>query len=202
MNICEVHNKIEEAIINGDTVEARVLIRTARKMGQRMENRLLDYRRAIEVLGFERIKQENRIVKTERKPPNNLDSKVQKYKIGNKGPAGGYIFYDKSNYTSGWQYLEAAPEDINKVCDWKEANSVCKNLIVYGFKDWFLPSKDELNLMYKNLHKEGIGGFADDDYWSSSEGSAFNAWKQYFNNGIQYLTNKDFNLRVRAARMF
>jgi hypothetical protein len=31
------------------------------------------------------------------------------YTIGSGGPAGGYIFYDKGNYSDGWRYLEAAP---------------------------------------------------------------------------------------------
>jgi curli biogenesis system outer membrane secretion channel CsgG len=31
------------------------------------------------------------------------------YKIGDKGPAGGIIFYDKENNSGGWRYLEAAP---------------------------------------------------------------------------------------------
>ena len=37
--------------------------------------------------------------------------------IGDKGPAGGWIFYDKGSYSDGWRYLEAAPastEWINK----------------------------------------------------------------------------------------
>jgi hypothetical protein len=34
------------------------------------------------------------------------------YKIGDTGPAGGLIFYDKGNNSSGWRYLEAAPADI------------------------------------------------------------------------------------------
>jgi len=31
------------------------------------------------------------------------------YNIGEEGPSGGTIFYDKGNYNEGWRYLEAAP---------------------------------------------------------------------------------------------
>jgi hypothetical protein len=31
------------------------------------------------------------------------------YEIGEKGPAGGWIFYDKGDNDGGWRYLEAAP---------------------------------------------------------------------------------------------
>jgi hypothetical protein len=34
------------------------------------------------------------------------------YKIGDTGPAGGLIFYDKGNNIGGWRYLEAAPADL------------------------------------------------------------------------------------------
>jgi hypothetical protein len=34
------------------------------------------------------------------------------YKIGDTGPAGGLIFYDKGNSIGGWRYLEAAPVDL------------------------------------------------------------------------------------------
>jgi hypothetical protein len=36
------------------------------------------------------------------------------YKIGDTGPAGGFVFYDKGNNSGGWRYLEAAPEDIDR----------------------------------------------------------------------------------------
>ena len=52
-----------------------------------------------------------------------------------------------------------------------------------GYTDWFLPSKDELNEMYKQ--KNLIGGFADWEYWSSSEYNLSNAWYQYFFHGGQ-----------------
>jgi hypothetical protein len=36
------------------------------------------------------------------------------YKIGDTGPAGGLIFYDKGNNSGGWRYLEAAPEETEQ----------------------------------------------------------------------------------------
>jgi hypothetical protein len=73
-----------------------------------------------------------------------------------------------------------------------------------GYTDWFLPSQDELNLMYQN--QGDIGGFSEDDYWSSSEISGTNAWSQDFgsltvaqkNQGKNFLSGE----RVRAVRAF
>lgn len=40
-----------------------------------------------------------------------VDVPVQRvFKIGEKGPASGLVFYDKGDYSDGWRYLEAAPE--------------------------------------------------------------------------------------------
>lgn len=39
------------------------------------------------------------------------NSDSQTWKVGDIGPAGGFIFYDKGYYADGWRYLEAAPED-------------------------------------------------------------------------------------------
>ena len=42
------------------------------------------------------------------------DGSYSGYSIGDKGPAGGYVFYDKGYYSDGWRYLEAAPSDIGR----------------------------------------------------------------------------------------
>jgi hypothetical protein len=68
------------------------------------------------------------------------------------------------------------------------------------YNDWFLPSKDELNEMY--LNKDAIGGFANNGYWSSTEGGSEDAWNQNFSNGIQGNDGKDYNSNVRAVRAF
>jgi hypothetical protein len=58
--------------------------------------------------------------------------------------------------------------------------------------------------MYVNLHKAGLGGFADRDYWSSSEGGngAGSAWDQYFGDGYYCSCDRNLTGRVRAVRAF
>jgi hypothetical protein len=82
------------------------------------------------------------------------------------------------------------------------AARICNDLVLNGYSDWFLPSKDELNLMYQNLKQAGLGGVVDPWYWSSSEDSSGFAWVQDFYNGSQDDTNKNYNFRVRAVRAF
>ena len=40
-----------------------------------------------------------------------MQANFQIYTIGDIGPAGGHIFYDKGTYSDGWRWLEAAPYD-------------------------------------------------------------------------------------------
>ena len=70
------------------------------------------------------------------------------------------------------------------------------------YDDWFLPSKEELNLMYMNLCKKGLENFQSSLYWSSSEYSSGSAWRQSFNNGGQSNNNRDYDDYVRPIRAF
>jgi len=49
------------------------------------------------------------------------------YKIGDTGPAGGLIFYDKGNNSSGWRYLEAGPVDIEFIGIWSVRHTGVEN---------------------------------------------------------------------------
>lgn len=94
------------------------------------------------------------------------------------------------------------------------AARICNELQVteggktYG--DWYLPSKEELNLMYQNKATidatagvNGGSGFASAKYWSSTESINNIAWGQNFVNGAQsYDGKEDTTLRVRAVRAF
>jgi hypothetical protein len=67
---------------------------------------------------------------------------------------------------------------------------------------WWLPSLGELMLMYTNLRQAGVGDFATDYYWSSSEADATIAWFQSFFYGIQDDASKTSSHRVRPVRGF
>jgi hypothetical protein len=88
------------------------------------------------------------------------------------------------------------------------AADICANLTLGGNSDWFLPSRDELNLMYQNIGQGNVlglgnvGGFADNWYWSSTEYDYGFAYFQYFLFGDQLGTYKYNTNYVRAVRAF
>ena len=185
------------------------------------------------------------------------------YKVGDAGPAGGIVFYDKGNNSGGWRYMEAAPVnaspdeyymwmalnlldkfqsgdgDANRKVGAGKTNAdaimafanqngggfgwaaqICDEISLNGFDDWFLPSVDELQYMYGNLKRRGLGDFEDEWYWCSSYSYTSGIW----NNGhilivIDFATGEEKRMvresiittpeipnrkiaRVRAARRF
>lgn len=64
-------------------------------------------------------------------------------------------------------------------------------------KDWCVPSKDELYILYENLTQ--IGNFSG-LYWSSSESSSTSVWFQDFNSGVRLENTKELTVfRVRCV---
>jgi hypothetical protein len=163
--------------------------------------------------------------------------------VGQAGPGGGIIFFNKGNSTGGWQYLETAQSDQSTGIDieWGctvtsipgtqlavgsgETNTslivagcneatfaakICNDLVSGGQTDWFLPSRDELNMMYKNLYTNNQGNlYTNSIYWSSSEYSNDSAWALGFGfyGGGQMGTSaapvaKWATRNVRAVRAF
>ena len=80
------------------------------------------------------------------------------------------------------------------------AADICDDLVLNGYSDWFLPSRDELYQMY--LQRSLIGNFTTSSYYSSSECDAYSAWSISFNGGSQNCSLKNLNRRVRAVREF
>jgi hypothetical protein len=84
------------------------------------------------------------------------------------------------------------------------AAKLCNDLVLNGYSDWYLPSRDELNKLY--INQKTIGNFANDSYWSSTEYDSIHAMLQYFNgtgqSGKQVALFKQNTFAVRAIRSF
>jgi hypothetical protein len=83
------------------------------------------------------------------------------------------------------------------------------DLVVNGYDDWFLPSADELDVMYNVLQtsRHKMDSFEQRFYWSSSEYDFNNAWTQSMRAGQQFdrekwLRSPKDSLWVRAIRAF
>jgi hypothetical protein len=131
-----------------------------------------------------------------------VNIKKSVYAIGDLGPAGGIVFYDRGYSQNGWRYLEAAPKTSEKELPRSDAIRYCMTLNIVGDNPWHLPNKEELNLMYTNLHMKGLGQFSNSAYWSSLEDDGNHTWVQRFSDGSQEYGYPNHSYSVRAVRAF
>lgn len=126
---------------------------------------------------------------------------------------GGYLL-QWMNLTSGWNCLGALAKGMyggeanthlilskTNFPDYTAAGRAY-GLTVGIYGDWYLPSIDELELLY-NL-RTIIGGFSNVDYWSSTESFSYSDDANYlnFSSGAKSIKNKGLTARVRAVRRF
>jgi len=90
------------------------------------------------------------------------------YAVGDTGPAGGIVFYDKGSESDGWRYLEAAPTELAGYFSGNSIRSYAEQYSGGDAHDWRLPSIEELKLIQRNLYNKGLGKFRHSNYWSSS----------------------------------
>jgi hypothetical protein len=210
-------------------------------------------------LGF-RVARSGDSFRVREKPAPKTPQTAAVYKIGDTGPGGGVVFYDKGRTTDGWRYLEAAPEkaqfrgefgvfghyvegtksDVGagaantelyrtamsrfnttaKQRNYKPfAPLQCAELSLNGCDDWFLPSQEELDLMYANMGNLKPTGFYKGWYWSSTQFSsgdrAYDAsyvqsksfgsnqlFDRYYKDGDWHGLCKDNTLLARPIRSF
>jgi hypothetical protein len=83
------------------------------------------------------------------------------------------------------------------------AARIADGLVLNGYSDWFLPSRDELTLLATNLGTQGLGAIASAWYWSSTEWSADWAVMLHLALGRETWERKDQPyMVVRAVRAF
>jgi hypothetical protein len=104
---------------------------------------------------------------------------------------------------NGKQNTQIAVEFLNQAGVTMKAAQVADAYEYGGFTDWFLPSKDELDLMYKNLKAKSLGAFQSGSYWTSSQVDSDWVWTQTFSNGSQNRQEyKASSYSVRPIRQF
>jgi hypothetical protein len=89
---------------------------------------------------------------------------------------------------------------VSSTCGAGTAARLCADLVLNGYSDWYLPSRDELNKLY--INRSSIGGFTTIPYWSSSENGTVGAWLINFNSGAAAGYSKANLNYVRAVRAF
>lgn len=158
--------------------------------------------------------------------------------IGGMGPGTGIIFYDKGQYSDGWRYLEASPlssifesywgnnkhvpgtkeglgegkENTRLAIEYQgsdaKAATKCSGLIINNLNDWYIPSRDELELMFKNVGIVGARPIAPghtNTVWSSTaKGNSGLMYVRDFLVGTWAMDNQEqySNAIVRAIRRF
>lgn len=111
---------------------------------------------------------------------------------------GGIIFHLDNNAEHG---LIAAKKDLGEFL-WVGAKQKCEELKLNGYDDWYIPSKDELNLIFER--KDKIGGFVSRRrYWDITSVSHPSHWPDYWCAG----DSDDYNAKghtyyVRPIRAF
>ena len=133
------------------------------------------------------------------------------YTVGLNLALGGYVIEVGPDGKHG---LVVALRDQSSLVSWYASNDVCSNAANHttsgsNFKDWRLPTKRELNLMYTQKSAidaaataNGGTAFATGYYWSSTELDGGDAWGQNFGNGGQYGDHEYLSYYLRSVRAF
>ncbi len=111
------------------------------------------------------------------------------------------------------QTIGSGPSNTTKIVSiigspsYSYAAKICVDYRGGGYSDWYLPSKDELYLMFRNLYKFNSGNFINGYYWSSSETDSDEASNILFDPGTSEGGSSASTLKsslnsIRAARRF
>jgi len=137
--------------------------------------------------------------------------KMTGYKVKPKGISsiyknGGIVVYEKDGHG-----LIASLYDLGPF-EWSEGKKACDDFNNNGYSDWYLPSKDELNLIRNKLIIYNIGGFDLNHYWSNTP---YNNNYYYLRGDLEEMQGQPFgtgsptdydkeksNKNIRAVRKF
>jgi hypothetical protein len=110
--------------------------------------------------------------------------------LGSAWSSVGYTLYR----SDGKAYLQVAKDDLPEKMLWENASLACAAL----GNGWRLPTRNELDMMYRQLHKQGKGNFKPYWYWSKSQYVMHMHFGSGFVSNDFYSQFNEFN--VRAVR--
>jgi hypothetical protein len=100
--------------------------------------------------------------------------------------------------------MYATPNDAPLTYTFDQAKEYGTKLGAHGHKDWCVPTKAELNVLFQN--RGTIDGFNETGaypsgwYWSSSQDDGYAAWAQRFSDGVQSGDAEDHVSSLRCIR--
>lgn len=95
---------------------------------------------------------------------------------------------DSTNVGWGFQNTQ---DIINSCNESRIAARICDTLTLNNYDDWHLPSKDELQLLVRNLNGKFNFNLSSTTYWSSSEINLNEAWRCYVPDSMFFGAGKD-----------
>jgi hypothetical protein len=102
------------------------------------------------------------------------------------------------------QPMYAAPADVGLTMTFKMAKEYAAMLDAHGHKDWRVPTKKELNVLFNNralLRGFNSGSHPARWYWSATPFIKWFAWCQRFSDGYQDMYPiKGYHSSVRLVR--
>lgn len=122
---------------------------------------------------------------------NNTTHGVADYKVGDIGPSGGYIYTVKSDYSSGYRYMELSSNTMSKSVlskrTYSEGLEYCNKLNINGYTDWSVPTT---KLIKTFLTNDLYTFFRETDSYTYTGVSAFDGYSYrrayYCQNGDSY----------------
>ncbi len=103
--------------------------------------------------------------------------------------------------------MYAMPADAPTTFTFKKAAKYAKKLDAHGHKDWRVPTKNELNVLYENRNEGKLKGTFNETgsnpagwYWSSSQALTNYAWVQCLSDGYQHGGGRCGDSSLRLVR--
>src|ERR1017187_4547630 len=129
------------------------------------------------------------------------DSVGTELKMGGAMPDGS--IYARTSPDSN-KPMNPTPPDAPLAYTFNQAQKYAEKLDAHGRKDWRVPTKGELNVLFQN--RAAIGGFNETGsnpagwYWSSSQYNLISAWGQRFSDGHQdgYIRSEEHTSELQS----